>query len=285
MNIKIAYQGEIGSFAYLALQKFLQKNNTDLNSVDLIATKHFYDIFNLVEKKQVAFGIIPIENSIAGSVLQNYDLLRTKQVFITNEVLLSIKHQLLGLVGSSLAQIKNVYSHPKALEQCQNFLNKNKLKTVEFENTALAAKFIKNSQNKSLAAIASKEAGQQFGLKILEKDIQDHTFNWTRFLIFEKAELENIWQIKGNKISIAYTLQRQKSGSLVNSLSLFSEKGFNLTNIECRPIVGRFFEYYFYLDVEYQSSQTPLLKDSLRKLKEVSQEIKILGVYEKGELD
>ena len=284
MNQKIVYQGEVGSFAYLALQKYLAKKNLDKSSFDLLPCPEFVEIFDLVEQNKAQYGIVPIENSLAGSVISNYDLFRDKEVFIIDELILPIKHHLICLPDAELKDIKQVYSHPKALDQCINFIKQHKFQSNVFNNTALAVKFIKEKGNKTLSAIGSREAAENFGLKIVKEEIQDHKLNWTRFFIFKRSEFSNIWQIDKNKISIAYTLDREKPGSLVNSLRLFSDKNLNLTNIEARPILGSFFEYYFYLDIEFSLKDLKEVKKSIKELETIAKKIKILGVYEKDRL-
>jgi prephenate dehydratase len=284
MNQKIVYQGQPGSFAFLALQKYLQQKKLEQKKFDLIGCSDFVQIFDLVQESKAEYGIVPIENSLAGSVLSNYDLLREKKVFVTNEVILPVKHNLIGLPGVSLNEITEVYSHPKALEQCTNFIRSQNLVANPFSNTALAVKFVKEKGLKNIAAIASKEAAKNFDLEIIQEEIQDHQLNWTRFLIFTKSELKNIWQRDKNKLSLAYTLDREKPGSLVNSLRIFSDKKLNLTNIEARPIPGKFFEYYFYLDIEFASNLLEDVKQAVQQLTKVSQKVKILGVYEKDTL-
>jgi chorismate mutase/prephenate dehydratase len=284
MNQKIVYQGQPGSFAFLALQKYLQQKKLEQKKFDLIGCSDFVQIFDLVQESKAEYGIVPIENSLAGSVLSNYDLLREKKVFVTNEVILPVKHNLIGLPGVSLNEITEVYSHPKALEQCTNFIRSQNLVANPFSNTALAVKFVKEKGLKNIAAIASKEAAKNFDLEIIQEEIQDHQLNWTRFLIFTKSELKNIWQRDKNKLSLAYTLDREKPGSLVNSLRIFSDKKLNLTNIEARPIPGKFFEYYFYLDIEFASNLLEDVKHAVQELETISQKVKILGVYEKDVL-
>lgn len=281
MNQKIIYQGEQGSFAYLALKKYLSQKKLESNQFDLIPCPDFTEIFSLIEDGKAKYAIVPIENSLAGSVLSNYDLFRDRDVLISDEVILSVKHNLIGLSNAELKDIKQVYSHPKALEQCIDFTQKHKFQVNPFSNTALAVKFVQEKNQKQLAAIASKEAAENFGLKILADEIQDHRLNWTRFLIFTKRNVKNIWQIEKNKISLAYVLDREKTGILVDSLRFFSEKKLNLTNIEARPIPGKFFEYYFYLDIEFDSNYLNKVKKAVKELANISQKIKILGVYKK----
>lgn len=264
----IAYQGILASFSYLVAKEYFGINNS------FIGTKKFADIFKLVISNKVQYGIIPIENSLAGSIYECYDLLAKHHVWVIGQTYLKVQHCLLGL--SKDTKISRIFSHYKALEQCAKFFEKHReIEAVVYSDTAGAAKYIVEQNNKKWAAIASQEAAQKYGLKIIKKNIEDNKKNYTRFLIIGKQVQ---MPAKSNKCSLIFTLPHVP-GSLQNILGDFANNKFNLTKIESRPIYGRPFEYIFYADFEYGVNDLLKAKQTIFKLKKKTIMIKVLGFY------
>jgi len=279
---KAIFQGQSGSFSQLALKQFLQKNKLQYK---LCNKKTFLDLCLGLENDEASMAILPIENSLAGSVIENYDLLQQRQVKIVGEIIHPINLQLLAVKKVAIRKIDQVFSHPKALEQTSIFFQKHAhLKPIETLNTAIAAAEVASSKNPKIAAIASLESQQEYGLEILAENIQNHSNNWTRFLILKKRnENQNWFEEKfenGGKAFVSYTLPKHIPGSLVKSLKILAEKKINLVNIESRPILGKKFEYLFYIELEFTSKQTKNVQNCLQKLNKQTNDLKILGVYE-----
>lgn len=273
----IYFQGAIGAFSWLAAKEFFGLNE------EFKGVANFWDLFDKIEENSLDLAVLPIENSLAGSVAGNYDLLYQKPAWVTGEVYLNIQHCLVATQNANLNYIQEVYSHPTALAQCQNFFLSNpQILAKEFSNTSLAAEFVANQKNPKYAAIASKEAANFFGLKILQSDLEDDPKNWTRFLILKnRKQVESTFE-NVTKASIWYKLKKSQPSGLVNSLNPFSQKSINITNIQTRPISGSFFEYVFYLDFEFSESQIPEVQKALLEIKNTVDELKILGVYQKA---
>lgn len=234
---KIACQGVFGSFSSEAAG-FLFPGSTP------VFYQTFEDVFDSVENGQAMFGVVPIENSSAGSVSEVYDLLLKYRFFIVGAADIKIHHCLVCCQNSSLAEIKEVHSHPQALSQCSSFLKKHRLTSIPDSNTAAAAKKINELQNPQKAAICSKDAAKKYGLKILLTNIQNQTNNCTRFIAISREPFAGK---SANKISVCFSLPH-KAGSLYKILSRFASIGLNLTKIESRPIPEKSFEYFFYVD-------------------------------------
>lgn len=279
MSGKIVYQGYPGAFSHIAGIKFFGEKNK------FWGVKNFEEIFSVIKNKKANFGIIPIENSIAGSIYENYDFLIKYKIKVIGEIYLKIEHNLLGIKINNLNKtqrlkiINKVFSHYKALEQCSNFFKKYKwMEKVSFEDTAGAAQFIKNSHNPSYGAIASRLSAKIYNLNIILKNIEDSKNNYTRFLIIAN---KNIKVKNPNKCSLVFYL-KHKPGSLYRALKTFAENKINLTKIESRPIINKPFEYLFYLDFEFSKNKFEILNKILKNLKKDAQGIKILGLYTKG---
>jgi len=280
---KIVYQGKSGAYSHIVGLKFFGKNNF------FYGKKEFKDIFEDINKNKADFAIVPIENSLAGSVYENYDYLDKYNIEIVGEAYLRIKHNLLGLkiknlpLNQRLKLIQKVYSHPKALEQCQKFFEKYPwIEKVNFFDTAMSAEFLAKLGNISIGAIASKLAAKIYNLDIILSGIEDNKNNYTRFLIIQKRKNKNlIIHIKSDKCSLIFSLKHQP-GTLYKALSVFAQFQINLTKIESRPIIGRPFEYKFYVDFEFNSKIKNKLKEILNIFKEQTTKLKILGFYQKG---
>ncbi|HLF20617.1 MAG TPA: prephenate dehydratase [Bacteroidota bacterium] len=268
----VAYQGEPGAFSELAAKKFFG------SGVGLKPLSSFRDVFEFASRGSSRFGVVPIENSVFGSIHQNYDLLLSHRLFIVGEVALRIQLHLMSLPGVALKKIRLVYSQPQALGQCEEFLRKLKgVKVVAFQDTAGAARMIRQERRKDVAAIASAAAARTYRLQIIRKNVESNSRNFTRFVVLSKRQ--GFLGAVG-KTSLVFAT-RNIPGSLFQSLAGFALHGINLVKIESRPLVGKPWEYLFYLDVEGTSREKPILR-ALNHLKEVSTFVRILGTYPKG---
>jgi len=274
---KVAIQGGQGAYHGIAAENFFANEE-----VEIIPCITFRDIFKAVKNDPNVIGIIAIENTIAGSLLQNYELIKEFKLPIAGEYKLRISHCFAALPGQNIHDIKEVQSHPIALMQCGDFLNTlPAIKIVEHEDTALAAFDISNKNLIGNAAICSERAAQIYGLDILARGIETNKRNFTRFLIFG-----NTWVVDEiqkdeiiNKASVVFTLPHSE-GSLSKVLSVFSFYDINLTKIQSLPIIGREWEYQFYVDFKF--SDLERYKQSLAAIKPLINELKTLGEYPEG---
>jgi prephenate dehydratase len=280
---KIVYQGKSGAYSHIVGLKFFGKNNL------FFGKKDFKEIFEDIDKNKADFATVPIENSLVGSVYENYDYLDKYNVEVVGEIYLRIKHNLLGVkiknlpLKQRLKLIQKVYSHPKALEQCQKFFEKHPwMEKVSFYDTAMSAEFLAKSGDISLGAIASKLAGKIYNLDVILSGIEDDKNNYTRFLIVQKRKNKNLTiPSKVNKCSLIFSL-KHKPGTLYKALAVLAQFQVNLTKIESRPIIGKPFEYKFYVDFEFNSKIKNKLEEILNIFKKQTTKLKVLGYYSKG---
>ena len=266
--MKIAYQGEPGAFSEAAARR------VDANA-DLVPCHSFEEVFDGVQAGTSAYGVLPIENSIGGSIHRNYDLLLEHDLPIVAEVELPVVHHLLALPGTTLAGLKRVYSHPQGLAQCERFLRT--LAGVEIiatYDTAGSAKMIADGQLMDAAAIASARAGEVFGLASLAASVQDFDDNITRFLVVGQQPIRNAVP---DKTSIVFALPNEP-GSLFKALSVFALRGIDLTKLESRPIPGRPWEYLFYVDLAAARDEVACTR-ALAHLGEFAPMLRTLGSY------
>lgn len=235
---KIACQGTVGAYSHLAARQFFGEDNEPMFFAK------FQDVVDAVTDGYADFGVLPIENTTAGAVNDVYDLLTRHGFYIVGETDVDINHCLLAPKGASMADIKEVYAHPQAIAQCARYLQRHGLESNEYSNNAVAAQHVARWNDKTKAAIASKVAGTQFDLDILEEGIQDIDGNQTRFIIISK---QLVIRDGADKISLTFSLPHQ-TGSLYRVLSRFSASGMNISKIESRPLKGQNFQYRFYLD-------------------------------------
>lgn len=233
----IACQGTQGAFSHMAASNLFPKG-------DIRFYGNFADVFRAVENGEATYGVVPVENSNAGSVQEVYDLILKYRHYIVAAAALKVNENLLGVKGSSIEDIKTVYSHPQALNQSDKFIKEHGFTPVQYSNTALAAKMVAEKGDKTVGAIASVQAAQSFGLEVLAHDIQTVKANSTRFITISK---ELIIPDDSNKVSVVFTLPHV-TGSLYRILNRFALKGLNLTKIESRTARNGRFEYEFYLD-------------------------------------
>lgn len=271
---KVAIQGGLGAYHGIAAEQFFANEE-----VEIIPCVRFRDIFNTIKADPTVVGIMAIENTIAGSLLPNYELLKEYKYSVVGEHKLRISHCLVALPGQSIHDIKEVQSHPIALMQCTEYLNTlPNIKVVEHEDTALAARDIAAAQTKGMAAICSERAAEIYGLEILAKGIETNKHNFTRFLVFgEQWVADDVLKDEAiNKASIVFTLPHAE-GSLSKVLSVFSFYDINLTKIQSLPIIGREWEYQFYVDFKFTDHQR--YQQSLVAIKPLIKELKTLGEY------
>ena len=269
--LKVAFQGEVGAYSEMAVYKHFTFDTK------IVPCKSFSSVFKSVEAGKVDYGVVPIENSIEGSVNQVYDLFLEYDLKVCGEIILKIEHCLLANSNANLGSIRVVYSHPQALAQCSNFLEKLGCEIISTYDTAGAAKIVKKKGTNEVAAIASERAAEIYGMKILARDIANVPDNYTRFLILSKEDSPP----SGNdKTSIIFSL-RHVPGSLYKALEEFALRGINLTKIESRPTKHKPWEYNFYLDFEGHRND-PKCMEALKGLGNKVTFIKILGSYPKA---
>jgi prephenate dehydratase len=273
MATKVSIQGYEGSFHQEAARQFFGKN------VEVICCDTFRDVVRIAgNSKESDGGIMAIENSIAGSILPNYNLLQKSNLQIVGEVYLHIRQNLMVNRGVSLEDIKEVHSHTMALQQCYDFLDKYKWKLVETEDTALSAKHVHQYKSKHIAAIASKLAAELFDLEIIAPNIHTIKNNYTRFLVLQPAA-NDIKIEDANKASLNFHTDHSK-GSLAKVLTKIAECGINLSKLQSFPIPGTDFQYSFHADMEFDSIER--FEEVVKQIKPLTAEIKIYGVYKNG---
>ena len=272
---KVAIQGELGAFSHEAAERMLPNARV----VPCARSLEVFDrLGTATVQRSVDMAVIPIENSLAGSVLEHFDLLLARDVFVQREFRLRIMHNLIVAPGVKLADIRRVYSHPVALDQCREFFRLHpKIEPVSFYDTAGSVKHLVAEDMRDAAAIASRRAATVYGGKILRAGIEDNKQNFTRFFLVRNLVRGQRKDLPGaNKTSIAFTL-KNLPGALFKALSVFALRDISLTKIESRPVKGRPWEYVFYVDLLCGS--TPEAANALRHLAEITEFAKVLGVY------
>ncbi len=266
---KVACQGVSGAYSGIAADRLFEL-------ADITYFKNFDGVFQAVEKGFCKYGVLPIENSSAGSVNQVYDLMKEHKFYIVRSIRLSVSHNLIVNKDTKLTDIKEIISHEQALSQCKHYLEQFKdVKITAVANTAVAARMLAESGRHDVAAISSRECAELYGLKILQNNIQDSDNNYTRFILIAK----DMEFYKGaEKISIMTTLPQNSPGSLNKLLSKFSNLGINLTKLESRPIVGSSFEFMFYFDFECDIKNKGV-KNLLIELDNSTEQFTFLGAY------
>jgi prephenate dehydratase len=283
-SYSVAFQGELGAYSQSAVYAFFGKKNVER----VIPLPTFSQVFvSLFSGQGFDYAVVPIENSLAGSIGETLDLLLSTDVRIIGEVSIPIEHALLAHKGASLDLIRKVISHPQAIAQCKKYLDSKDWQQIAVYDTAGAAKMIRDENLQDTAAIASQVAAEIYGLEVLESGIQDDSSNSTRFVVIEsstKTEKSVVAQgLQSSNIfktSVIFSTEH-KPGSLVGALSAFSTRGINLTKIESRPMKSRPWEYYFFVDFE-GNTKNQNCREALRELKSKTSEIKILGSYKRN---
>ncbi len=268
-GVKVVYQGVEGAYSHEAALAYFGED------AKVCHVRTWEDAMEAVESRDADYAVIPIENSSAGAVRDNFDLLLRHDNVIVAEICIPVDHMLLGLPGANLADIGAVYSHPQALMQSCEYLNaRSHWRQISVENTAVAAQKVISDQNKSQAAVASRAAGRLYGLKVLAEGINHNKNNATRFIILAK---DHIYRKDAGKVTICFELPH-KSGTLYNMLGNLIYNGVNMRMIESRPIAGRNWEYRFFVDVEGNLGDTAI-QNALRSVSEEAANMRILGNY------
>ena len=266
--MRVAYQGERGAYSEEALIQHFR------TSVEPVPKPCLSDVFDAVEKGEVDAGLIPVENSLEGSIVSSYDLLYERELKARGEVVLKVRHCLIANPGIPIGDIEKVYSHSQALGQCRAYLKEQGLEAIAAYDTAGSVKMLKELRRMDCAAIASSRAAEIYGMSVLARGIETHAENYTRFLVIA---LEDHPPTVDDKTSIAFTLVNEP-GMLCGALEPFADKGIDLTKIESRPRVGNPWEYIFFIDV-LGHREDPELRAALSRLEEASSSVKILGSY------
>jgi prephenate dehydratase len=286
--MKIAIQGELGSFSHEAAEAMLPR-------AKVVPCARSIEVFDRVKRGSVDGAVIPIENSLAGSVAEHLDLLLGREVHIVREFRLRIVHNLIALPGTKLGEVRRVFSHPVALDQCRDLFAKNsRLERVPFYDTAGSVKHVVTESLRDAAGIASRRAAAVYGGKILKAGIEDDKRNFTRFFLIERGKIEpgkiepgkikrgkpraarNADKAKADKTSLAFSL-KNIPGALFKALSVFALRDISLSKIESRPLRGRPWEYVFFVDLLRGDDEDS--RNALRHLGEVSDLVKVLGIY------
>ena len=269
VKAKVACQGVAGAYSGIAADRLFEL-------ADITYFKNFEGVFQAVEKGFCKYGVLPIENSSAGSVNQVYDLMKKHKFYIARSIRLAVTHNLVVNKDTKISDVKEILSHEQAILQCKGYLEKFiGVKITPCANTAVAAKMLAESGRHDLAAISSRECADIYGLKLLETNIQDSNNNYTRFILITK---EMKFYSDAKKISIMTTLPQNTPGSLNKLLSKFANVGINLTKLESRPIVGSSFEFMFYFDFECDIKDKAV-QNLIAELDNSTEQFTFLGAY------
>ena len=272
---KIAIQGGYGAFHEIAAINYFENEN-----IEIVPKNTFKDLFTALKNGLVDYGITAIENSLAGSILPNYSLLLESKMRIIGEIYLRIKQNLVALPGQSLSDIKEIYSHPMAILQCQKFFEKHPtIKLIDSIDTALSAKEIHDKNLTGVGAIASSLAARKYNLDVLASSIETNKMNYTRFLILEGKNGVTANDGVINKSSITFAIAHE-IGCLSKVLSILSYYNINLSKIQSMPIIGEKWEYQFYVDLELNDLK--LYKQAIDAIKPFTSNLQVLGEYLKG---
>ncbi|MBR6558571.1 MAG: chorismate mutase [Clostridia bacterium] len=267
-GMKIAYSGVEGAFAHIASDRIFPDGHK-------VPYGDFESAYNAVVCGDCDCAVLPIENSYAGEVGQVLDLMYKGSLYINGVYDLSISQNLLGIKGATLSDIREVISHQQALMQCYDFIKEHGLEQIQESNTAIAAQKVAEMKDKSIAAIASKETAELYGLNIIEKDINGSNFNTTRFAVFSRAENTN--KASDNNFLLLFTVSHI-AGALAKAINVIGEHGFNMKVLRSRPVKDSNWQYYFYVESEGDINGTEGQK-MLSELKEYCDELKVVGNY------
>ena len=282
----IGFQGEHGAYSEEAIFKQFGR---DVKTVPAVS---IHEVFNLTEAGAVDLGVVPVENSVEGSINETYDMLLSSNLTVVGEIVLRVVHCLIALSSAKLSGIEVVYSHPQALAQCRNFVTSLGVEPIVTYDTAGSVKMIKEKHLDGAAAIAGERAAEIYGLKVLKKGIEDYSTNSTRFLIVSKDSSSGPDRPKaprsggvsrGSKTSLIFAVPH-KPGSLYNALEVFARAKINLTKIESRPTKERPWEYYFFVDIEGHRKDLKVVK-VLSELAKKTAFLKVLGSYPRSKAD
>ncbi len=268
-NIRVVYQGVEGAYSHAAMLAYFGED------VNCFHVRTFRDAMEAIAEGSADYAVLPIENTSAGIVADNYDLLVNFENYIVGEQVIKAEHALVGLPGTELSEIKRVYSHEQALSQCEEFLSgHSNWEQIPYDNTATAAKKVAEEKDRTQAAVSSTFAAQYFGLEVLKEHINTHETNATRFLVITN---QRIFRRDAKKISICFELPHER-GSLYDILSHFIYNDLNMNKIESRPIPNMPWEYRFFIDFDGNLADSAV-KNALRGIREEAINMKILGNY------
>ena len=266
--MKIAIQGELGSFSHQAAEAMVPR-------AKIVPCARSLEVFDRVGRRTVGGAVIPIENSLAGSVAEHFDLLLSREVHIVREFRMRIVHNLIALPGTKFRDLRRVFSHPVALDQCRDLFAQNpKLEAAPFYDTAGSIKHVVANALHDAAGIASRHAAEVYGGKILKAGIEDDKKNFTRFFLIERGKPRA--SRRAGKTSLAFSV-RNLPGALFKALSVFALRDISLSKIESRPMRGRPWEYVFFVDL--LRGDDDAARKALRHLEEVAELVKVLGIY------
>ena len=263
--MRLAYQGEPGAYSEAAALLFSPH-------ADTLPCRAFDEVFSAVMENRATHGILPMENSVGGTIHRNYDLLVDNEIAITGEVELDVVHCLQALPGTKLADVRVVYSHPQALAQCERYLKELGVTVEAVYDTAGGAKIVAEQRLAGAAVLASRRAAEVFGLEVIQEAVQDFEFNITRFFVIGGAVPTD-----ANKTTLVFALP-STPGSLFKALSVFALREINLSKLESRPIRGRPWEYLFYVDIDARRDELALAR-ALTQLGEFAKWSRVLGTY------
>jgi prephenate dehydratase len=273
---RVAIQGGYGAFHEIAAKNYFENEK-----IEIVPANTFKDLFKSLKMNHADLGIMAIENSLAGSILPNYGLLQESNMKIIGEIYLRINQNLVALPGQTINDIKEVYSHPIAILQCQLFFdNYPEIKLIDSLDTALSAKEIYEKKLKGVGAISSKLAAEKYHLEVLNENIESNKMNYTRFLILADKKSQNPHYKLVNKASLHFSLAHQ-IGSLSKIVSILSFYNINLTKIQSIPIMGKDWEYQFYVDLTFDDYI--MYRQSVDAIRPFTGDLGILGEYMKGQ--
>jgi prephenate dehydratase len=280
--ISVAIQGGFGAFHEIAARQFFENIN-----IEIVPCETFTDLFNELQDKKVDCGIVAMENSVAGSLLQNHTLLRESGLSIMGEQYLRVVQNLIALPGQTIDDLREIHSHPIAIQQCHVFLNELRrkgVKIIDSVDTALSVKWIREENLLGVGALGSDLAAEMFGMEILKREVETNKRNFTRFQIITESdtvkELEQIANQEINKATLCFSLHHEE-GRLSQVLSVLSFYNMNLTKIQSLPIVGVEWEYFFYIDLIFKDYNR--YQQSLEAIRPLTEHLQILGEYQNGQ--
>lgn len=274
-----AFSGKKGAYAEQAVERYFG------SKADSVPCNSFKEVFKSVSLEKTEFGMIPIENSLGGSVYDNYDnLVAFKDISIVGALHLRIQHALLATSGSSVESIKRVYSHPQGFAQCSKLIEDKGWEKIAATSTATAAKMVSDFNSPENAAIASAVTAKYYNLKILMQDIQDDPQDFTRFVVICKNKnIKTLSALKKEPNVASFVFgTANKTGALYNALGVFQKNKLNLTRLESRPIIGQPWHYWFYVDAELNESalqNESYVQAFMKELQNVAEDVRLLGVY------
>ena len=270
MKTRVGYLGQVGTFSEIAVLSYFHDDEAER-----IGMKSFREMLEALENKELDYAVLPVENTTTGIISRTYDLLKSYEVFAVGEAVIQIAEDLIVLPGTKIEEIRTVYSHPEALSQCSGFFEAHPtIRQVPYNDTAKSAEHVKNSNDRSIAALGSWRAREAYGLESLLQGVQNLKNNMTRFLIVSN---KRIVQPEADKVSLMMVL-RHKPGTLYNILGILAKNGVNVLKLESRPIQEHPFEYFFYIDFE-GNTETRLTQEILKEMGQRCTEMRVLGCY------